>query len=111
MGSSALAAIPRFRGFNFSNSSINNYSTNNVLISGNTFTGSYSDNPTKLADAMAFGAINASANALAAIEFNGVSNATIEDNSFLYPQVQAYLPQAASELGAQLQSAPKPISA
>lgn len=95
----SIGSNTTIRGFSFTNSSITNYSTSNVQISGNTFTGSYTDNPTNLADAIAYGAINASANALAAIDFDGVSNATIKDNTFLYPQVQAYGLQAASQLG------------
>ena len=95
----SIGSNTTIRGFSFSNSSITNYSTSNVLISGNTFVGSYSDNPTNLTDAQAFGAINASANALAAIDFNGVSSATIMDNTFLYPQVQTYGLEASSDLG------------
>ena len=86
-------------GLGFTNASITNYSTSNVLIAANNFVGSYSDNPTNLADAQAFGAINASTNAMAAIDFNGISNVTIENNTFLYPQVQIYNQQASSGLG------------
>ena len=95
----SIGSNTTIRGFSFSNSSITNYSTSNVLISGNTFVGSYSDNPTNLTDAQTFGAINGSANALAAIDFNGVSSATIMDNTFLYPQVQTYGLEASSDLG------------
>ena len=81
-------------GFAFENVSITNYSTSNVLISGNTFTGSYTDViPTPLATAQAFGAINVSANALPAIQLDGVSNLTVTNNTFLYPQVQTYVSQ------------------
>ncbi len=80
-------------GFSFTNTSITNYSTNNVLIANNTFTGSYTDNPTDLATAQAFGSINVSANALPAIQLDGVSNLTIANNTFTYPQVQTYVSQ------------------
>ena len=80
-------------GFNFTNTSITNYSTSNVLIANNTFTGSYTDNPTDLATAQAFSSINVSANALPAIQLDGVSNLTISNNTFLYPQVQTYMSQ------------------
>lgn len=80
-------------GFNFTNTSITNYSTSNVLIANNTFTGSYTDNPTDLATAQAFGSINVSANALPAIQLDGVSNLTIANNTFIYPQVQTYVSQ------------------
>lgn len=81
-------------GLNFSNVSITNHSTRDVVISNNYFVGSYSDNPTDLAAAQAFGAINVSANALPAIQFTGVDNLVIANNTFLYPQVQAYMSQA-----------------
>ena len=80
-------------GFSFTNTSITNYSTSNVLIANNSFTGSYTDNPTDLATAQAFGSINVSANALPAIQLNGVDNLTITNNTFLYPQVQTYVSQ------------------
>jgi len=80
-------------GFNFTNTSITNYSTSNVLIANNTFTGSYTDNPTDLATAQTFGSINVSANALPAIQLDGVSNLTIANNTFIYPQVQTYVSQ------------------
>ncbi len=95
----SIGSNTTIRGLSFSNSSITNYSTSNVVISGNTFVGSYTDQPTLLADAQNLGAINASTNALAAIDFNGVHNASIKDNSFLYPQVQLYAAQAAPDLG------------
>lgn len=82
-------------GFNFTNTSITNYGSSKVLIANNTFTGSYTDNPTSLATAQAFGSINVSANALPAIQLDDVSNLTITKNSFIYPQVQTY----ASQLG------------
>ena len=80
-------------GLSFTNTSITNYSTSNVLIANNTFTGSYTDNPTPLATAQAFGSINVSANALPAIQLDGVSNLTITNNNFIYPQVQTYVSQ------------------
>lgn len=80
-------------GLSFTNTSITNYSTSNVLIANNTFTGSYTDNPTPLATAQAFGSINVSKNALPAIQLNGVDNLTISNNTFLYPQVQTYVSQ------------------
>jgi hypothetical protein len=83
-------------GFNFSNVSITNYSTSNVLISGNNFTGSYTDNPTDLTTAQAFGAINVSPNALPAIQLQNVDNLVISDNTFIYPQVQTYQSQNGS---------------
>ena len=80
-------------GINFTNTSITNYSTSNVVIKGNTFTGSYSDNPTALTTAQNYGAINVSANALPVIQLQNVDNLTIQDNTFLYPQVQTYVAQ------------------
>lgn len=80
-------------GLSFTNSSITNYSTRNVLIADNIFTGSYTDRPTDLATAQAFGAINVSANALPAIQLDGVDNLVISNNTFLYPQVQTYQSQ------------------
>ncbi len=80
-------------GFSFTNTSITNYSTSNVLIANNTFTGSYTDNPTDLETAQAFGPINVSANALPAIQLDSVSNLTIADNTFIDPQVQTYQSQ------------------
>jgi len=82
-------------GFSFTNTSITNYSTSNVLIANNTFVGSYTDNPTILATAEDFGNINVSANALPAIQLNGVDNLIIANNTFTYPQVQAYASQTA----------------
>jgi hypothetical protein len=80
-------------GFNFTNTSITNYSTSNVLIANNTFTGSYTDNPTDLATAASFGSINVSEKALPAIQLSGVDNLTISNNTFIYPQVQTYVSQ------------------
>lgn len=80
-------------GLSFTNTSIINDSTSNVLIANNSFTGSYTDNPTDLATAQAFGSINVSANALPAIQLNGVDNLTLSNNTFLYPQVQTYVSQ------------------
>ena len=80
-------------GLSFANVSITNYSTSNVLITGNSFTGSYTDNPTDLADAQAFGRINVSALALPVIQLSNASNVTISGNSFSYPQAQTYVSQ------------------
>lgn len=80
-------------GLGFNNSSITNYSTRNVLIANNNFVGSYTDNPTPLATAMANGPINVSASALPAIQLNDVENLVISNNSFTYPQVQTYVSQ------------------
>jgi hypothetical protein len=80
-------------GLSFTNVSITNYSTSNVLITGNSFTGSYTDNPTDLADAQAFGSINVSALALPVIQLSNASNVTISGNSFSYPQAQTYVSQ------------------
>ncbi len=80
-------------GLGFNNSSITNYSTRNVLIANNSFVGSYTDNPTPLATAMANGPINVSASALPAIQLNDVENLVISNNSFTYPQVQTYVSQ------------------
>jgi hypothetical protein len=66
-------------GLGFTNSSITNYSTKNVLIANNSFVGSYTDNP---------GGV--SANALPSINLNGVSDVTIRGNSFNTPQVASY---------------------
>jgi hypothetical protein len=68
-------------GFAFENVSITNYSTSNVLISGNTFTGSYSPTP-------GLGYYNI--NALPTIAFTGVSNVTISNNTLTNPNVQSY---------------------
>jgi hypothetical protein len=84
-------------GFSFTNTSITNYSTSNVLIANNTFTGSFTDNPTDLATAQAFGPINVSANALPAIQLVGVSNLTIANNTFIYPQAQTYQSQSGQD--------------
>lgn len=75
-------------GFSFDNVSITNYSTSNVVISGNAFTGSYS--PT-----LGAGPLNYNQNALPTIAFTGVSNVTITGNTFTNPNVQSY----ASALG------------
>jgi hypothetical protein len=80
-------------GLGFTNSSITNYSTKNVLITNNSFVGSYTDNPTPLATAMANGPINVSASALPAIQLNDVENLVISNNSFSFPQVQTYVSQ------------------
>ena len=75
------------------------------MITGNTFTGSYSDNTTPLATAQAFGNINVSANALPAIQLSSVSNLTISNNSFFYPRVQTY----ASQIGSKGNNLPLPV--
>ena len=69
-------------GFGFTNVSITNYSTSNVLISSNTFTGSYSPTP---------GSTNYNQNALPTIAFAGASNVTIAGNTFNQPNVQSYV--------------------
>jgi len=70
-------------GFNFSNVSITNYSTSNVVISRNIFTGSYTPlaNPTIQ---------DYHQNALPTIAFTGVSNVTISDNTYIDPNLQSY---------------------
>ncbi|NDC35486.1 MAG: hypothetical protein EBZ51_08935 [Synechococcaceae bacterium WB9_2_112] len=70
-------------GISFSNASITNTntSTSNVLISDNTFTGSYSPTP---------GLNTYNENALPTIALAGVSNTTISNNSFTNPNVQSY---------------------
>jgi hypothetical protein len=68
-------------GFSFTNTSITNYSTSNVVISGNTFTGSYSPTP---------GLNTYNINALPAIAFTGVSNVAISGNTITNPNVQSY---------------------
>ena len=80
-------------GLAFNNTSITNYSTKNVLIANNNFVGSYTDNPTPLATAMANGPINVSASALPAIQLNDVESLVISNNSFTFPQVQTYVSQ------------------
>ena len=69
-------------GLSFTNTSITNHSTSNVLIQGNTFLGSYSPTP---------GSNTYNQNALPTIAFGGVSNTTITQNSFDTPNVQSYL--------------------
>ena len=96
-------------GFSFTNTSITNYSTSNVVISGNRFIGSYTNNPTDLADAEAFGAINVSANAKPAIQLDGVSNLTIDNNIFLYPQVQTYVSQNGQREEGGIDQGPWPV--
>lgn len=86
----SIGSNTNIQGFNFSNTSITNYSTKNVVIANNNFIGSYTDNPTDLATAQAFGAINVSSNALPAIQLEGLENLLISNNTFTYPQVQAY---------------------
>jgi hypothetical protein len=81
-------------GFAFNDASITNYSTSNVVISGNTFIGSYSPTP---------GPTNYNQNALPTIALIGVSNVTIAGNTFTDPNVQSY----ASALGT-LDSPPNP---
>ncbi|MEB3234774.1 MAG: inverse autotransporter beta domain-containing protein [Cyanobacteriota bacterium] len=89
----SIGSNTRISGFNFTNTSITNYSTSNVIIANNTFVGSYTDNPTDLATAQAYGAINVSVNALPAIQLDGVSDLIIANNTFNYPQVQVYTSQ------------------
>ena len=67
-------------GLAFTDATITNYSTSNVLISGNTFTRSYSSDPTGI-----------SGSARPAIDFDGVSNVTIAGNSFTDPAVKSYI--------------------
>ena len=80
-------------GLIFNDVSITNYSTSNVLISRNTFNGSYTDNPTIALPGEIQGNIEVSSIALPAIQLENASNVTISDNSFNYPQVQTYLSQ------------------
>jgi hypothetical protein len=89
-------------GITFNNTSIINHSTSNVVITNNTFTGSFTDRPTTIAnlndpsDPLNYGAINVSSRALPAIQLNNVDNLTIASNSFRYPQVQTYESQSGS---------------
>ena len=69
-------------GISFTNTSITNYSTSNVLIRNNSFTGSYSPTP---------GLNTYNENALPTITFAGVNNAMISNNTFSNPNVQSYL--------------------
>ena len=80
-------------GLNFNNVSITNYSTNNVLIANNIFTGSFTNNPTNPSLAALQTDINVSSIALPVIQLENASNVTIRGNSFSYPQVQTYLSQ------------------
>lgn len=89
----SIASNTTIAGLAFNNTSITNYSTRNVLITNNSFVGSYTDNPTPLATAMANGAINVSASALPTILLNNVDNLEISNNSFTFPQVQTYVSQ------------------
>jgi hypothetical protein len=66
-------------GLAFTDTTITNYSTANVVISANTFTRSYSPNPTGI-----------NSNAQSPIDFNGVSNATIANNTFSDPDIKSY---------------------
>ena len=68
-------------GLDFTNTSITNYSTSNVLIANNKFTGSYSPTP---------GLNTYNENALPAISLAGVSNATISGNTITDPNIQSY---------------------
>ena len=83
-------------GFDFTNTSITNYGRRNIVLANNTFSGSYSSNPTQLAKARAFGAINISADALPAIQLRNIDNLSISNNTFRYPQVQSYRSQTGS---------------
>ena len=80
-------------GLNFNDVSITNYSTNNVLIANNIFTGSFTNNPTNPTLATLHTDINVSSIALPVIQLENASNVTVRDNSFSYPQVQTYLSQ------------------
>ena len=73
-------------GLGFTNSSITNYSTRNLLIANNNFVGSYTDNP---------GGV--SPNALPSINLNGVGDVTIRGNSFITPQVASYASVAGAD--------------
>jgi hypothetical protein len=68
-------------GLNFTNTSITNYSTSNVLIANNQFTGSYSPTP---------GLNTYNASALPTIQLVGVENVTISGNTFTNPNLQSY---------------------
>ena len=67
-------------GLAFNNTSITNYSTENVLIANNNFVGSYTDNPGGY-----------SSNALPTINLSGVQDVTISNNTFSNPQVASYV--------------------
>ena len=68
-------------GLSFTNTSITNYSTSDVLIANNNFTGSYSPTP---------GLNTYNQNALPAIALAGVTNATITGNTITNPNIQSY---------------------
>jgi len=68
-------------GLSFTNTSITSYSTSNVLIANNNFTGSYSPTP---------GLNTYSQNALPTISLAGVTNATITGNTITNPNIQSY---------------------
>jgi hypothetical protein len=68
-------------GLSFTNTSITNYSTSNVLIANNNFTGSYSPTP---------GLNTYNQNALPAISLDGVTNAIITGNTIIDPNIQSY---------------------
>ena len=68
-------------GLNFTNTSITNYSTSNVLIANNQFIGSYSPTP---------GLNTYNASARPTIQLVGVDNATISGNTFADPNIQSY---------------------
>jgi hypothetical protein len=93
------------KGFNFTNTSITNYGNRNIALANNTFTGSYSSNPTQLATAKSFGAINISADALPAIQLRNIENLAISANTFIYPQVQSYR----SQVGTNGNQPPTPV--
>ena len=67
-------------GLGFTNSSITNYNTRNLLIANNYFVGSYTDNPGGY-----------SSNALPTINLSGVQDLTISGNTFSNPQVASYV--------------------
>lgn len=68
-------------GFNFTNTSITNYSTSNVLVANNQFTGSYSPTP---------GTNTYNELALPTIQLVGAENVTISGNTFTNPNLQSY---------------------
>lgn len=68
-------------GLSLTDTTITNYSTSNVLIANNQFTGSYSPTP---------GLSTYNANALPAVQLVGVNNVTISGNTFTNPNLQSY---------------------
>ena len=76
----SIGSNTKIAGLGFTNSSITNYSTKNVLIANNSFVGSYTDNPGGY-----------SSNALPTINLSGVQDVTISNNTFSNPQVASYV--------------------